>query len=130
RLANQTRIICFDELAVNDIADAMILGNLFAGLFERGVTLAATSNLAPRELYRDGLQRQRFMPAIALIEEHTQVLHVGGSTDYRLRALERADVYVPADEGADARLDASFDSLAPDEGDHGGTIEVFGRPLA
>jgi cell division protein ZapE len=129
RLAAETRIICFDELAVNDIADAMILGNLFAALFARGVTLAATSNMPPRDLYRDGLQRQRFVPTIALLEKHTLVLHVGGTTDYRLRALERADVYMHTGEHSDARLDESFDALAPDEGDHGGALELLGRPI-
>jgi cell division protein ZapE len=129
RLADETRIICFDELAVNDIADAMILANLFAGLFARGVTLAATSNIAPRDLYRDGLQRQRFVPTIQLLERQAEIVHVRGATDYRLRALERADVYIQAGGDSDARLDASFESLAPDEGDHGGAIELFGRPI-
>jgi cell division protein ZapE len=129
-IAAETRVICFDEFVVTDIADAMILGNLFAGLFARGVTLAATSNIAPENLYRDGLQRQRFLPTIALLREHTEVLHVGGSTDYRLRALERADVYqTPSGAAADARLAEFFDAIAPDEGDHGGTIELLGRRI-
>jgi cell division protein ZapE len=93
RWATQTRIICFDELVVNDIADAMLLGNLFAALFERGVTLAATSNIRPQDLYRDGLQRQQFLPAIKLIETHTEVLHIDGQRDYRLRVLDRAIRY-------------------------------------
>jgi cell division protein ZapE len=134
RIAAQTRIICFDEFSVSDIADAMILGTLLSALFARGVALAATSNIAPDDLYRDGLQRQRFLPAIALLKEHTQVLHVAGATDYRLRVLERADVYVPAWErrdgrSADERLSEFFAALAPDEADHGGTIEVLGRPI-
>jgi cell division protein ZapE len=129
QLAGETRIICFDELAVNDIADAMILGNLFAGLFARGVTLAATSNIAPRDLYRDGLQRQRFLPTIALIEQRTQVLHVSGAADYRLRVLERADAYLRADANADAHLSSYFDAIAPDEGDHGGALDLLGRSI-
>src|SRR5690606_1559572 len=101
RLAERTRIVCFDELAVNDIADAMILGNLFSALFARGVTLAATSNLEPGELYRDGLQRQRFVPTIDSIRKHTDVVHVAGSHDYRLQFLEKANVYLhPAGEHA------------------------------
>ncbi len=129
-IAGETRIICFDEFVVSDIADAMILGNLFGGLFARGVTLAATSNIAPEHLYRDGLQRQRFLPTIALLREHTQVLHVGGSTDYRLRALERADVYQsPGGPVADERLAEFFDAIAPDEGDHGGGLELLGRRI-
>lgn len=129
QLAAETRVICFDELAVNDIADAMILGNLFAGLFERGVALAATSNIAPANLYREGLQRQRFLPTIALLERHTEVLHVAGATDYRLRVLERADVYLPTGPDADGRLSEYFDALAPEPGDRGGRIELFGRPI-
>jgi cell division protein ZapE len=129
-LAEQTRVICFDEFAVGDIADAMLLGNLFAALFERGVALAATSNTVPEQLYRDGLQRQRFLPTIALLREHTEVLHVDGAVDYRLRVLERADTYqTPSGPAADERLAEFFDGIAPDEGDHGGSIELFGRRI-
>jgi cell division protein ZapE len=129
-IAGETRIICFDEFAVTDIADAMLLGNLFAGLFARGVTLAATSNIVPDQLYSGGLQRQRFLPTIALLKQHTEVVHVDGSVDYRLRALERADVYqTPAGAVADQRLTEFFESIAPDEGDHGGTLELLGRPI-
>jgi len=129
-IAGEIRIICFDEFAVTDIADAMLLGNLFAGLFARGVTLAATSNIVPDQLYSGGLQRQRFLPTIALLKQHTEVVHVDGSVDYRLRALERADVYqTPAGAVADQRLTEFFESIAPDEGDHGGTLELFGRPI-
>jgi cell division protein ZapE len=129
-LAAETRIICFDEFAVTDIADAMLLGNLFAGLFARGVTLAATSNVAPEQLYRDGLQRQRFLPTIALLREHAEILHVDGALDYRLRVLERADVYqVPSGPAADEKLREFFEGIAPDEGDHGGAIELFGRRI-
>ena len=129
-IANETRIICFDEFAVTDIADAMLLGNLFAGLFARGVTLAATSNIVPDQLYADGLQRQRFLPTIALLKQHTEVVHVDGGTDYRLRALERAEVYqTPTGELADQRLTEFFEAIAPDEGDHGGALELLGRPI-
>jgi cell division protein ZapE len=130
RIAEQARIICFDELVVSDIADAMILGTLFKGLFARGVTLAATSNIEPGQLYRDGLQRQRFVPTIELLRKHTEVLHVDGSVDYRLRALERADVYqTPSGAGANARLTEFFESIAPDEGDQGGSLEVSSRHI-
>jgi len=130
RIAAQTRVICFDELAVTDIADAMILGKLFAALFARGVTLAATSNIEPGLLYKDGLQRQRFLPTIALLRKHCEVLHVDGAIDYRLRVLERADVYqTPNGPAADAHLTDYFDAIAPDEGDHGGALELFGRPI-
>jgi cell division protein ZapE len=130
-IAQNTRVICFDEFAVTDIADAMLLGNLFAGLFARGVTLAATSNIVPDQLYSGGLQRQRFLPTIALMKEHCEVVHVDGGTDYRLRALERADVYqTPADTLADRRLTEFFESIAPDDGDRGGSLEIFGRQIA
>jgi cell division protein ZapE len=130
-IAQNTRVICFDELAVTDIADAMLLGNLFAGLFARGVTLAATSNIVPDQLYAGGLQRQRFLPTIALLKEHCEIVHVDGATDYRLRALERADVYqTPSGPQADQRLAEFFDSIAPDEGDHGGALELLGREIA
>lgn len=130
RIAAQARVICFDEFAVTDIADAMILGTLFAALFARDVTLAATSNIEPGQLYRDGLQRQRFLPTIALLRKHCDVLHVDGAIDYRLRVLERADVYqTPNGPAADAHLTEYFDAIAPDEGDHGGTLDVLGRPI-
>ncbi len=130
-IASDTRIICFDEFVVADIADAMLLGNLFAALFARGVTLAATSNIVPHQLYSGGLQRQRFLPTIALLEEHCEVVHVDGAVDYRLRALERADVYqTPADDAAERRLMEFFEAIAPDEGDQDGSIELFGRSIA
>jgi cell division protein ZapE len=109
----------------------MLLGNLFAGLFSRGVTLAATSNIVPDQLYAGGLQRQRFLPTIALLKEHCEVLHVDGEIDYRLRALERADVYqTPAGTDADGRLTELFEGVAPDEGDDGGSLELNGRRIA
>jgi len=130
RIAAETRIICFDEFVVTDIADAMILGTLFAALFERGVTLAATSNIEPGLLYRDGLQRQRFLPTIELLRRHTEVVHVEGTIDYRLRVLERADVFqTPNGAAADAHLTEYFDAIAPDEGDHGGALEILGRRI-
>jgi cell division protein ZapE len=130
QIAGEARIICFDEFAVNDIADAMILGRLFEALFARGVTLAATSNIEPNRLYRDGLQRQRFLPTIALLEQHCEVLHVDGAVDYRLRVLERADVYqTPSGKRADERLAEYFDAIAPDEGDHGGSLEIHNRKI-
>jgi cell division protein ZapE len=130
QIAAECRIICFDEFAVSDIADAMILGNLFAALFDRGVTLAATSNIAPRDLYKDGLQRQRFEPAIEAIENNTVVIELPGNRDYRLRVLEGAEVYLsPADEAAEARLAESFAAIAPDECELDGSMEILGRPV-
>jgi len=130
-LARAAPVLCLDELQVADIADAMILGGLFAGLFRHGVTLVATSNVAPADLYRDGLQRARFLPAIALLEQHLEVLHLEGDCDYRLRQLTQAGVYLPA--GAPdtrARLAALFDELAGHDARHGGSIEIEGRRIA
>lgn len=111
-IANEARVICFDEFFVSDITDAMILGTLMEELFARGVTLVATSNIVPDGLYKDGLQRARFLPAIALLNEHTLVVNVDGGVDYRLRALEQAELYhSPLDDAADQSLMCSFRSL-------------------
>jgi cell division protein ZapE len=128
-MARRTRVLCFDELNVADIADAMILGGLFAGLIRRGVTLVATSNLPPRELYQGGLQRERFLPAIALLEQHLEVVRLDGATDYRLRHLTKAGIYLPAG-AADTpqRVAALFESLAC-QGPGAATIEVAGRAI-
>lgn len=116
RLSRETRVICFDEFFVSDITDAMILANLLDGLFSRGVCLVATSNIEPDGLYKDGLQRARFLPAIDLLNRHTQVVNVDGGTDYRLRALEQAELFhFPLDESADQSLWSSFESLVPDK---------------
>ncbi|MBV8973609.1 MAG: AFG1 family ATPase [Sinobacteraceae bacterium] len=129
-IARDTRVLCFDELYVTDIGDAMILGGLFAALFRRGVTLVATSNLAPQELYKDGLQRQRFLPAIALLERHLEVVRLGGSTDYRLRQLTAAGTYLRSDApGAEKRLAALFTQLSEHDAAAGGSIEIAGRAI-
>lgn len=113
--AADTRVLCFDEFFVSDIGDAMILSRLLSGLFERGVTLVATSNIPPDDLYRDGLQRARFLPAIEQIKAHVDVVHLDGEVDYRLRFLEQADIYhTPLDAGADAVLLDNFTHVCPD----------------
>jgi cell division protein ZapE len=114
RIAAEAKVICFDEFFVSDITDAMILAGMFDALFKRGVCLVATSNIAPDGLYKDGLQRTRFLPAIGLIKQHTEVLNIDGGVDYRLRTLERAELYyTPLDGGADASLLHSFERLIP-----------------
>ena len=129
-IARDVRVLCLDELYVADIADAMILGGLFAGLFRRGVTLVATSNVPPGELYQGGLQRQRFLPAIALLERHLEVVRLGGSDDYRLRQLTLAGTYLPADApDTAARLLALFGQLTQQEIRAGGTLEIAGRAV-
>ena len=130
QIARDTRVLCFDELFVTDIADAMILGTLFEGLFKRGVTLVATSNIPPHDLYKDGLQRQRFLPAIDLIERHVDVLNVDGATDYRLRQLTQAGTYLLSSAPDTAqRLESLFAELAHYGASTGGSIEIEGRPI-
>jgi cell division protein ZapE len=129
-IARDARVLCLDELYVTDIGDAMILGGLFAALFRRGVTLVATSNVAPQELYKDGLQRQRFLPAIALLERHLEVVRLGGSTDYRLRQLTAAGTYLRSDAPeAGARLAALFMQLTEHDTAASGAIEIAGRAI-
>ncbi len=129
-MARDARVLCLDELFVSDIADAMLLGGLFAGLFERGVTLVFTSNVPPSQLYRDGLQRQRFQPAIALIERHAEVVNVDAGNDYRLRRLEKAPLYLDA-RAADAaqRLARRFEDLGDGPVAGPGAIEIEGRRI-
>lgn len=130
-LAREARVLCLDELQVSDIADAMILGTLFAALIRQGVTLVATSNVPPSGLYPGGLQRQRFLPAIELLEQHLAVVQLEGTTDYRLRELTQAGVYLMS--GASdtpARLATLFGRLADHTAVSGGSIEIEGRAIA
>ena len=130
RIATRARVLCFDEFHVSDITDAMILGRLLGALFERGVTLLATSNIAPSSLYAGGLQRERFLPAIELIERHTKVVRLDGGTDYRLRALERARTYyTPLGPEAERGLAECFRVLAPEHVAGGGPLTILGRAV-
>ncbi len=129
-IAQDTRILCFDEFFVSDIGDAMILGRLLEGLFRRGVTLVATSNSPPDELYKDGLQRQRFLPAIQLLKEHTSVVNLDGGTDYRLRILQKAGTYLTPDDAAAAqKLDYFFDESASSQVEAEADLDITGRPI-
>lgn len=127
-LASQHQVICFDEFFVEDITDAMLLGTLFTRLFEHGVTLVATSNVAPDDLYTGGLQRERFLPAIGQLKRHCRVLHLADGPDYRQTAAGPVDRWLPAGEVADAQLATLFRQRtgrppAP------ATLQVQGRPL-
>jgi cell division protein ZapE len=128
--AAATRVICFDELFVNDIADAMLIAGLFEHLLQRGVTLVFTSNVPPSGLYRDGLQRQRFLPAIALIETHCEIVNLNGDIDYRLRRLTQRPIYLAStDPTSESTLATLFTELSdtPIPTDH---IDVEGRRIA
>ncbi|HEX7965553.1 MAG TPA: cell division protein ZapE [Gammaproteobacteria bacterium] len=126
----RARVICFDEFFVSDITDAMLLGRLFQHLFSLGVTLVATSNVPPDELYKDGLQRARFLPAIRELKAHTQVLNVDGGTDYRLRHMQGTQLfYVPAGRQADAHLGEVFARLTGHHRADSGDLDVNGRPI-
>lgn len=128
-IAADTRVLCFDELYVSDIADAMLLAGLFDGLVAAGVTLVFTSNTPPLGLYPGGLQRSRFLPAIALLQTATTVVELDGGTDYRLRELERAPLYLDADASSDAELKRRFVAIAGSAGAAGGTLQIEGRPI-
>jgi len=129
-IASKTCVICFDEFFVSDITDAMLLGGLFQALFNRGVSLVATSNIPPERLYWNGLQRDRFLPAIKLVQEHTQVVNVDSGVDYRLRTLEQADIFhCPHDQEAIDNLNNSFEHLVTEEVARESCIEVEHRQL-
>jgi len=119
--ASEARLLLLDEIHVNDITDAMLLGRLASELFDRGVTLVTTSNVPPDGLYRDGLQRDRFIPAIERIKTHTNVIEMIGVTDYRLRILQTEPIYLVANEAPneaaneptiEQRMQEHFDRLS------------------
>lgn len=124
------RVLVLDEFFVGDIGDAMILARLLECMFTEGIVLVTSSNSAPSGLYPDGLQRARFLPAIALIQQHCRVLRIDSDTDYRLRALTRSPVYrTPLDEGAEAWLEARWYELGGDDAHRDGGIVLEGRRI-
>ena len=129
-IAQDTRVLCFDEFFVSDIGDALILGRLLEGLFSRGVTLVTTSNVRPDDLYKEGLQRQRFLPAIELLNRHTDVINMDGGTDYRLRILQKAGTYLtPDDDKAAERLNYFFDETASTQVATDIDLDINGRDI-
>src|SRR3954464_2299310 len=125
-IAEEAWLLCFDEFHVTDIADAMILGRLFTRLFEQGVVVIATSNVAPDDLYREGLNRDLFLPFIALLRERMMVMRLDARTDFRLEKLAGAPIwYVPADAAADAAMDQAWRRLTG--GLHGAAHHVASK---
>jgi cell division protein ZapE len=128
-VSRETRLICFDEFHVSDIADAMILGRLIEALFDAGMLFCITSNYPPAGLYPNGLQRERLLPTIALLNDKLDVIELEAGIDYRLRALEQADTYhVPADQAAEARMLATFGRIAGGSGHHK-PLDLCGRDI-
>ena len=130
QIARNTLLLCFDELFVSDITDAMLIARLFKALFAEGVSLVTTSNMSPDDLYKNGLQREQFLPAIALFKEHTQVVHVSSAIDYRLRHLKEAGVfYSPLNEKARQNMEKSFLTLTEGMKISSEPLMILGRAI-
>lgn len=129
-IAKSKCVLFFDELYVADIGDAMLLGNLFNALFDAGITLIATSNLHPNDLYKNGLQRELFLPAIAALKQHTDIIHLQSDQDYRLRTLTQAGVYFsPLDLDAKQAIRQTFMTFADPNAMRNTSLEVLGRDI-
>ncbi|MEJ8475170.1 cell division protein ZapE [Roseibium algae] len=130
QIADETRLLCFDEFSVTDITDAMILGRLFTQLFSLGVVVVATSNVDPKDLYRDGLNRQLFLPFVALLQERVDVVMLDSPTDYRLEKLGGAPVYVsPLGAEADGKVDELWGKLTHGVKPRAEELEFKGRQI-
>jgi len=129
-IANRSKILCFDEFHVTDVADAMILGRLFTAIFDHGVSVVITSNWEPDRLYEGGLQRDRFLPFIELIKRRMDIICLDGETDYRARKLREMSVYfTPLGAASAARADSLFTSLTEDEESYADLVSVKGRTI-
>jgi cell division protein ZapE len=129
-LAGKTRVLCLDEFLVSDITDAMLLGRLLAHLFAQGITLVTTSNVEPIDLYRGGLQRQQFLPAITLLESRTEVVEIAPGEDFRLRTRTAMRTYhTPADRAGEAALASQFERLCAHHRSKDTYLTVQGRRL-
>ncbi|HAZ53584.1 MAG TPA: cell division protein ZapE, partial [Franconibacter helveticus] len=130
RFKAQTGVLCFDEFFVSDITDAMLLGGLMQALFARGITLVATSNIPPDELYRNGLQRARFLPAIEAIKRYCDVMNVDAGIDYRLRTLTQAHLWLsPLNDETKGRMEQLYVALAGAKRQGEPVLEINHRPL-
>ncbi|WP_336218148.1 cell division protein ZapE [Citrobacter amalonaticus] len=130
RFKAETDVLCFDEFFVSDITDAMLLGGLMKALFARGITLVATSNIPPDELYRNGLQRARFLPAIDAIKQHCDIMNVDAGVDYRLRTLTQAHLWLsPLNNETQQQMDNLWLALAGEKRQTGPVLEINHRPL-
>ncbi len=129
-IANESRVLCFDEFSVTDIADAMILSRLFSALFQHGVVLVATSNVAPSDLYRDGLNRDLFVPFIELLATHTETVSLDARTDYRMEKLSRLPVYItPLGPRADEQIELAWFTATEGTPSRSETVELKGRRI-
>ena len=127
-MAEEYRLLCLDEFHVTDIGDAMLMRNLLQGMFDQGLVLVTTSNQTPDELYRDGLQRAQFLPAIELIKQHLEVVKVDGGADYRLRVLEKEGVYhFPLDDVSETAMEQTFETVAGTASQRDVDLEIEGR---
>ncbi len=130
RFKAETDVLCFDEFFVSDITDAMLLGGLMQALFARGITLVATSNIPPENLYRNGLQRARFLPAIEAIKQHCDIMNVDAGIDYRLRTLTQAHLWLsPLNAETAQQMETLWQALAGAKRENHPTLEINHRPL-